>query len=171
MTLNSSVFKNITGALCFSFLMAFSPLSLSDDHAEAGLEVGILKCTVVPGSRVNLLIRSTADVECEFNNNGTVEKYKGETGIGLGLDLSFKSDEVMGFSVISATSDTKAGAYALAGKYVGGELSAAAGVGLGAKALIGVGDKSFSLQPLALESSKGIGVSGGLGFLYIEADK
>ena len=133
--------------------------------------MGVLQCTVVPGSRVNLLIRSTADVNCEFNNNGTIERYKGETGIGLGLDLSFKTDEKMHFSVISASSDVSAGSYALAGKYVGGELSAAAGVGLGAKALVGGSNDSFSLQPLALETNTGLGASGELSFLYIEADK
>ncbi len=171
MTLNNNVFRNFVSVLCFSFTMTFSQFSFSDSHESGGFELGVLKCDVVPGTRVNLIIRSTADVECTFNNNGTIEKYKGETGIGLGLDLSFKTDEHMAFSVISATSDTSAGAYSLAGKYVGGELSAAVGVGLGAKALIGVGEKAFSLQPLALETSKGLGVSGGLGFLYIEADK
>ncbi|MFT4561925.1 MAG: hypothetical protein ACI9BW_001668 [Gammaproteobacteria bacterium] len=35
--------------------------------------------------------------------------------------------------------------------------------------LIGGGAKNIGLQPLALETSTGIGVAGGLGFLYIEA--
>ena len=136
---------------------------------QAGVELGVLTCTVVPGSRVNLLIRSTADIECEFNNQGTVERYKGETGIALGLDLSIKSDEKMAFTVLSASSDVTPGGHALAGKYVGAAASAAAGVGLGAKVLVGGGNKNFSLQPLALETSKGLGAAGGLGFLYIEA--
>jgi len=152
-------------------ILTLSQTAIADDSANAGLEIGILQCSVVPGSRVNLLIRSTADVTCTFNNSGTIEKYKGETGIGLGLDLSFKSDEKIHFSVISASSDTSIGAHALAGKYVGAELSAAVGVGLGAKALVGAGENHFSLQPLALETSTGLGISGGLGFLYIEADK
>jgi uncharacterized protein DUF992 len=162
--------KKISHLFCVAVVATFCQSVMAAD-SDGGLQVGVLKCSVVPGSRVNLIIRSTADVVCEFNNNGTIEKYKGETGIGLGLDLSFKSDEQIAFSVISASSDTTAGSYALAGKYVGGELSAAVGVGLGAKALVGVSEQSFNLQPLALESSKGLGISGGLGFLYIEADK
>ncbi len=138
---------------------------------EAGLQAGVLKCETVPGSRVNLIIRSTADVTCEYNNQGTVEKYVGETGIGLGLDLSFTSDEVMHFAVIAASSDTTPGAYSLAGKYVGGELNAAAGVGLGARGLVSAANSSFSLQPLAINTATGLGVSGGLSFLYIQADK
>jgi hypothetical protein len=140
---------------------------LADSH---GIQLGVLQCTVVPGSRVNLIIRSTADVVCEFDNAGTIEKYKGETGIGLGLDLSFKTDEKMHFAVFAASSDVSVGSHALAGKYVGAELNAAAGVGLGAKALVGGSNDSFSLQPLALETSTGLGASGGLSFLYIEAE-
>jgi hypothetical protein len=146
-----------------------SMLCSANAAAAGGLEVGILTCNVVPGSRVNLLIRSTADVECAYENNGVTEKYQGETGIALGLDLSFRSNEKMAFTVIAAANDVSPGAKALGGKYVGGQVSAAAGLGLGAKALIGGGGKSIGLQPLALETSTGIGVAGGLAFLYIEA--
>jgi len=128
----------------------------------------VLTCNVVPGSRVNLLIRSTADVECTYENGGVTEDYRGETGIALGLDLSFRSNEKMVFTVFAATDDVRPGAKALGGKYVGGQVSAAAGLGLGAKALVGGGAKNIGLQPLALETSTGIGIAGGLGFLYIE---
>lgn len=137
-------------------------------HAQGGLEVGVLTCSVVPGSRVNLLIRSTADVKCVYSKGGVDEEYVGETGIALGLDLSFKTGEKMAFTVFAASEDIRPGAKALGGKYVGGELSAAAGLGLGAKALVGGGAQNIGLQPLALESSTGLGASGGLSFLYIE---
>lgn len=138
-------------------------------HGQApGLEVGLLTCTVVPGSRVNLVVRSTADVICEYTKGGAAEHYIGETGIALGVDLIFRSDERMAFSVLSASRDIAPGSNALAGKYVGGELSAAAGLGLGAKALLGGGAKNLGLQPIALESSRRLGASGGLSFLYIE---
>ena len=142
--------------------------NVAADDGDAGFEVGVLQCSVVPGSRINLLIRSTADIKCTFDNAGTIERYIGETGIGLGIDLSFKSDEQMFFTVLAATSDTRPGAYSLAGKYAGVSAAAAVGVGLGAKILVGGGENNFSLQPLALESHKGLGASAGLGFLYIE---
>lgn len=144
-------------------------LSVNTASADtAGLEIGVLKCSVVEGSRVNLIVRSTADVTCTFNNGGTLERYNGEAGIALGLDLSFKTEENMAFAVIAAAADATPGAYALAGKYVGGQAAASAGVGLGAKVLVGAGDQSLSLQPLALETNKGLGASAGIGFLYIE---
>ena len=138
----------------------------------AGLQVGIIKCTVVPGSRVNLLIRSTADVDCTWEYGGAVEKYRGETGIALGLDLSFKDNESIAFGVIADSADVTPGKYAPAGKYVGGQADAALGVGVGAKVLVGAGNKNVSLQPLALSGSTGsLGASAGIGFLYIEAAK
>ena len=150
-------------------VVLLATLTTSNALAEGGIQVGVLQCSVVPGSRVNLLIRSTADVECTFEQNGEVEKYKGETGIALGLDLSFRSNERMAFTVIAASDDVGPGSRALSGKYVGGQVSAAAGLGLGAKALVGGGAKNIGLQPLAIETSTGLGISGGLGFLYIEA--
>ena len=138
---------------------------------QPGLEVGLLTCSVVPGSRVNLVVRSTADVICQSTKGGAAENYIGETGIALGVDLSFRQDEKMAFTVLSASADIAPGSNALAGKYVGGEISAAAGLGLGAKALFGGGAKNVGLQPVALASSKGLGASGGLSFLYIEPAK
>lgn len=162
---------NIAGKLIGLLAACAVMVPMQQVSAAEGVQVGVLQCTVVPGSRLNLLIRSTADVTCTYDNNGTVEHYKGDTGIALGLDLSFKTNEKMAFAVIAASADTAPGAYALAGKYVGGEANAAAGVGVGAKVLIGGGDKNISLQPIAVESHEGIGASGGLSFLYIEPVK
>lgn len=148
---------------------AFAWVPFGSAQAQGGIEIGVLTCSVVPGSRVNLLIRSTADVNCVYAKGGSSENYIGETGIALGLDLSFRSDEKMAFTVFAASADVSPGSKALAGRYVGGELSAAVGLGLGAKALIGGGAKNIGLQPIVLETSKGFGASGGLSFLYIEA--
>lgn len=154
--------------LALALTLACAGTPVSQVQAQGGLEVGVLTCSVIPGSRLNLLIRSTADVKCVYAKGGATEEYVGETGIALGLDLSFKQDEKMAFTVIAATDDISPGAKALGGKYIGGEASAAVGLGLGAKALVGGGAKNIGLQPIALESSTGIGASAGLSFLYIE---
>ena len=150
-----------------AFILLASPLAAS---AEGSSSIGILSCKAVPGTRLNLIVRSTVDVRCTFKSDGITESYVGETGIALGLDLSFRKDEQFAFSVLSA-SNKAPGNHALAGKYIGGKAAAAAGVGLGAAALIGGSGDSFGLQPLALESSKGVGVAAGIGFLYIEPAK
>ena len=155
----------------FFVMSTVAPQAGFSEEQQSGIQVGIITCTVIPGSRVNLLIRSTADVECVYENQGQTERYIGETGIALGLDLSIKKDEKFAFTVIAASADVQPGAHALAGKYVGGTLGATAGIGLSASALIGGGEKNVSLQPLALGTSTGIGATGGIGFLYIEAAK
>jgi len=157
--------KVLAGSLLSALVLPAATVSAEE---TSGLQIGVLQCKVVPGSRVNLLIRSTADVDCTWEYAGATERYKGETGIALGLDLSFKDNESIAFGVIAASSDIAPGNYALEGKYVGGQASVAAGVGLGAKVLVGGGAKNVSLQPLALETSTGLGASAGVGFLYIE---
>ena len=161
--------KAFSIALLAALTAAASPITSAEE--QSGIQVGIITCAVISGSRVNLLIHSTADVDCVYENQGKTERYVGETGIALGLDLSFKENEKFAFTVIAASADVQPGAHALAGKYVGGTLGATAGIGLSASALIGGGDKNVSLQPLALGTNTGIGASGGIGFLYIEAAK
>ncbi len=132
------------------------------------VRVGVLKCETVEGSRVNLIVRSTADVKCVFEDgNGRSESYRGESGIALGLDLSFKKKETFAFAVRSTTT-TSAGKHSLQGKYVGGKATASAGVGLGAAALIGGDNDQFGLNPIAVGTNEGVGASAGIGFLYIE---
>ena len=59
-----------------------------------GSRLGVLTCNSIPGSRVNLIIRSTTDVHCQFKaTDGKVEHYLGETGIALGADLTFSKEE------------------------------------------------------------------------------
>ena len=146
-------------------------VALFSHGAAAEVQIGVLACNSVPGSRTNLIIRSTTDITCEFKDaKGNVERYKGETGIALGLDLSFKERETFGFSVISAN-EVPAGNHALAGKYGGGKATASLGVGVGAAALVGGNNDNFGLNPLALSAEEGVGAAAGIGFLYIEADK
>ncbi len=137
--------------------------------AQGGVQIGVLTCNTVEGTRINLLVHSTVDVECVFRAaDGGEERYKGETGIGLGVDLNWRRDETIHFAVISAQGDVRIGAHSLAGKYAGAKASATVGVGAGAAVLVGGGANNITLQPLALEGSTGLGVAAGLGYLYLE---
>ncbi len=138
--------------------------------AEPGFKLGVLRCDQVPGSGVNLLIHSTVQVRCQFFS-ATGERqasYRGETGIGLGIDLNWNKSETIAFTVFGASANVAPGTFPLAGKYLGGRASAWAGVGAGVQALVGGSNNQFTLQPLALESARGVGVAAGLGYLYLE---
>lgn len=133
-------------------------------------QVGQLKCKTVPGTRRNYIIRSTADVDCVFEKKGgDIERYVGETGIAIGATLTFKqTEEKLFYNVAAATTDVPMGA--LTGKYVGGQVGAAAKKGAGGALLIGGGNNQISLSPMGT-TDEGYGVSAGVGFLYIEAAK
>lgn len=138
--------------------------------AEPGIKLGVLKCHQVQGSGINLLIHSTVQVNCMFTSV-TGERqalYRGETGIGLGIDLNWNKTETIAFTVLGASTNVAPGTYPLTGKYLGGRASASAGVGAGVQVLVGGGNNQFTLQPLAIESARGLGVAAGLGYLYLE---
>jgi hypothetical protein len=111
-------------------------------------------------------------VRCELRITGGggdgIEHYRGETGIGFGIDLNFDRKTEMLYSVI--TKHYVAGSYELAGKYYGGGGSATAGIGAGAQVLVGGSNKRFSLKP-AFTGSEGAGIAAGFTYLYLEPDK
>lgn len=136
--------------------------------AQGGIELGILTCKSVPGTGINLFIHSSVATRCVFTHaGGGEERYVGESGIGLGIDVNWHRDETMRFAVISVTSDLSPGSYMLAGRYIGGQASATFGFGAGAAVLVGGGQKNITLQPLALATSTGAGVAAGIGYLYL----
>ena len=134
---------------------------------EAGHEVGVLTCKTVPDSRVNLVVHSSADIECEFKeSDGTLEHYTGRTGIGIGVDLHVSHEETVIFTVLAK--HLEPGTHQLAGRYGGPKAAVTTGVGGGAAVLIGGHDDSIGLKP-AVSHSKGFGLAAGVSYLVLEA--
>ncbi|VFN03693.1 MAG: Protein of unknown function (DUF992) [Candidatus Kentron sp. G] len=140
------------------------------DDASGGVKAGVLTCKKGDGG-YNIIIHSNVPVTCLFKATNGEEHYKGEAGIGLGVDLEWDSSKTVHFTVLTAQSDTTIGAYSLAGKYAGASASATVGIGVGAQILIGGGDDNFTLEPIAVSGSTGFGLAGGLGYLHLEADR
>lgn len=160
-------FLTVCAALVLAALTASAP---APARAAEGVNIGVLKCKTIPGTRVQLLIHSSVGLNCVFQTANGQESYKGESGIGLGVDLSWDRVEYIAYTVLSASKAYEMGSYSLAGSFVGAKASATAGVGAGAAVLIGGGDKNITLQPLALEGSTGVGVAGGAAYLFLKAD-
>lgn len=155
-------------ALAGAASLATTPAQAAE--TSAGAKIGVLNCDTVPNTSFTLLIHSTVGVKCVFKSSqGIVEHYKGETGVGLGIDLHADRQTHTAYTVLAA--DFKKGEYQLAGKYVGAGGSASVGVGVGAHALIGGNNKSITLNPVAISGQKGFGVEGGLTYLYLEPDR
>ena len=154
---------SIVAGLVFAALLSLTPAHSGND---TGVEVGILTCHTVPGTRINLLIHSTADIECEFKeSDGTIEAYKGETGIGFGIDLHLAHDETIVFTVMA--NHFQPDTHQLAGRYAGAKAGVTVGVGGGAAVLVGGSHDSIGLKP-AISKGEGVGVAAGLGYLYLE---
>lgn len=131
--------------------------------------VGTLTCKTVPHSGIDLLIHSTKDVRCKFvpTNGGPIERYKGETGIELGINIGIDSRESVEYSVIAK--HFRPGAHLLAGKYSGTVGGATFGLSVGDGAPIQKNDGSILLQPIA-DKNSGADVDVGVAYLYLEAD-
>jgi len=151
-------------------MMLAAALPAFAGQSTAGTKIGVMTCNTVPHSGFTLLIHSTVDIKCRFESTdgSGVEEYVGETGVGLGIDLSSNIKKQMVYVVFAA--DFKSGSYKLAGKYVGAGASASVGVGAGAQVLVGGGNNSVSLKPV-IEGNTGVGASAGITYLFIQPAK
>ncbi len=148
--------------------LAMSATPAFAGESTAGTKIGILTCKTVPDSGLNLLIHSTVDIRCDFvsTDESGKEHYVGETGVGFGIDLNYKRESTMVFTVFAV--DVRTGNHKLAGKYGGVGASATVGAGVGAQVLLGGSNDSISLHPV-IEGSTGLGASVGITYLYLQA--
>ncbi len=154
-------------SLLVSLVLVFTPITMVQAEEAKG-EIGVVTCDYIPGSKVNLLIHSSASFNCVFAHGGVKDYYDGEAGIGLGLDLQWTTQSTMSYTVMASTGKNVDWSVGLNGTYSGGKASAAFGVGLGAAVLIGGGDDSVALVPLAIETGQGFGATAGLGYLSLK---
>ncbi len=137
-------------------------------HQTRGIRVGILTCRTVPDTSVSIFIHSVVDVDCEIRHSGIEDRYVGQAGVALGLDLRWRRNETIRWTVLTAARALDRPQGFLAGRFVGPKVSLTLGVGAGMDILFGGGEKQIALQPIAVQTSTGAGVAGGLGYLYLE---
>jgi len=110
--------------IVFSFCVMSFLWSAVTYAADEYVKVGILKC-VKSGRGINILIHSQFPIKCIFKDaSGGKEKYTGNTGIELGLDLQKVEKSKLGFAVL-AIGDLKAGNKSLVGRYIGAKINVA----------------------------------------------
>jgi hypothetical protein len=132
------------------------------DAAPHGVRVGDLTCNVASGW--GFVFGSSKDLHCTYRGNGHIEHYTGSIS-KFGVDIGYTEGGVLVWGVFAPTSDMRQGA--LSGDYVGGSAQVTAGLGVGANALVGGFDKSFALQPVSVEGSKGLNVAAGIGSISL----
>ncbi len=164
----TSARTHFIATLCGAALSAVS-CSHHNVHETTGVKVGVLICKSIPNTSMTLLIHSTTDVECTINHSGIEDKYKGEAGVALGVDIHWNRNETLRYTVIATHGADEPKGF-LAGRFTGVKAGASLGVGGGLQVLVGGGKEHITLQPLALETTTGLSVHGGLGYLYLEAE-
>ena len=144
---------------------AVAALAMGDaaDAAPHGVKVGELTCNVASGW--GFVFGSSKDLHCTYHGaNGHFEHYTGAIS-KFGVDLGYTEGGVLVWGVFAPTSDMRKGA--LSGDYVGATAQATVAVGAGANVLVGGFNKSFALQPLSVEGSKGLNVAAGIGSISL----
>ena len=131
--------------------------------AREKVKVGNLRCEVSGG--LGLIVASSKEMECVFRSaNGFSERYYGKIQ-KFGLDIGATTQGVLSWDVFAPTAGRRRGA--LAGDYAGVGASATAGAGVGANALVGGSDRTFTLQPLSIQTQGGLDLSAGVASLSL----
>lgn len=128
----------------------------------AGVKVGVLTCHQSSGW--GFIFGSSKDIRCVYHHGGYTERYMGAVN-KFGVDIGYTADAVIIWDVFAPNSGSERGA--LAGNYVGAQASAAVGAGVGANALVGGFDRSFTLQPVSIQGETGLNVAAGIGAMSL----
>jgi hypothetical protein len=146
-------------------LMLALPVAAIATPSQAQTQVGSLRCNVSAG--LGAIIASSRDMYCTFRQaNGRVENYRG-TIRRFGLDIGATRRGVLVWGVVAPTRGLRRGA--LAGEYTGASAEATVGAGVGANALIGGSDRSFSLQPVSVQGQTGLNLAAGVAQLTLRS--
>ena len=138
-------------------------ITTTADAAPHGVRVGDLTCNVASGW--GFVFGSSKDLHCTYRgSNGRREHYTGAIS-KFGVDVGYTEGGVLVWGVFAPTSDMRKGA--LSGDYVGATAQVTAAYGAGANVLVGGFNKSFALQPLSVEGSKGLNVAAGIGSISL----
>ncbi|WP_424362141.1 DUF992 domain-containing protein [Methylocystis parvus] len=133
---------------------------MSPAAAFAGDRVGTLQCKLL-GNDLSVIVENQ-QIDCMYNDDaeGALPAHYTGTLTKVGPNVTINGKGELAWGVVAATG--KVGPGALAGNYVGPNVSAKIGVGGGGAVLVGGSDNTFSLQPFQIEAGSGIGWNAGV---------
>jgi hypothetical protein len=131
--------------------------------AQSRIQTGVLECLSNP--TFGVIVGSVRTMTCVFKPTQGFEQIYSGTRARVGLDLGFQAGAAIAWAVFAPTVQVRPGE--LAGTYAGVSADAAAGLGVGANALIGGSNNTVALQPLSLEGQLGINVALGVSALSL----
>jgi hypothetical protein len=159
--------RSLNGIGCaVAALLLLVATSARPASAEMTTQTGMLTCQVAKG--FGWIIGSSRTVQCDYRPTvGLTEHYSG-TISKVGLDIGYLAPIFLAWAVVAPSTVPSGGA--LAGRYFGGTVEAAAGIGAGVNVLIGGFDKSVTLQPVSIEGETGLYIGVGIAALNLQLD-
>jgi opacity protein-like surface antigen len=160
-----SAMKTLALAAAAALSMSVAPAFAASDQAQ---EVGRLECIIHGG--VGMIIGSSKKLNCTYtpsDPNIPKEDYVGRVN-KIGLDVGVTGKSVMQWLVLAPTKSGY-GPGALAGDYTGASAQATAVVGAGANVLVGGSDRTFTLQPISVQTQTGVNVAAGVTSFHLES--
>src|ERR1700710_31397 len=156
----------IQAALAFTVFCGLTMGAASAQTPANWTQVGMLSCKLNPS--IGFVIFGHQSMECGFTQGGRFppQAYEGALNT-VGLDLGVTAGGVLGWAVFAPTAGPPPGA--LAGEYVGATGDIGLGLGAGVNVLVGGSGRTFTLQPVSLESSVAVNVTVGLSGLQLRA--
>jgi hypothetical protein len=157
--------KLVLAAAALSALSVAPAFAVTMDQAQ---EVGRLECIIHGG--VGMIIGSSKKLNCTYtpaDPNIPKEDYVGRVN-KFGLDVGVTGKSVMQWLVLAPTKSGY-GPGALAGDYTGASAQATAVVGAGANVLVGGSDRTFTLQPISVQTQTGVNVAAGVTSFHLES--
>ena len=132
-------------------------------NAQGGVAVGTLTCNVSSG--FGFVFGSSRALNCTFSGPaGRYEYYAGNIS-KFGVDIGYTQGGILVWTVVAPAANIGPGA--LSGHYGGGTASATVGVGVGANALVGGSNNTIALQPVSIETNRGLNVAAGIAELTL----
>ena len=133
--------------------------------AQERLELGILSCDVVGTD--GFVFRRTEQLLCRLERGGQeVGAYNGQIR-KYGLNVGTSEQTLISWIVFAAS--PSAAAADVAGTYGGISAEATFGIGLGANVLLGGSNDSIALQPLSIQTQRGLNVAASITELLLTA--
>lgn len=131
--------------------------------SQSRVQSGVLECLSNP--TFGIVVGSVRTMNCVFKPDGGLEQYYSGTRARVGLDLGVQAGAAILWAVLAPTRQLNPGE--LQGTYAGVSADAAAGLGVGANALIGGSNQTIILQPLSVEGQVGVNIALGVSALTL----
>lgn len=152
MTLRSHRFARCVLAV---LALAAAPASA---QSPSRVQTGNLECLSNP--TVGIVVGSVRTMNCVFKPTYGLEQYYSGTRARIGLDIGVQAGAAILWAVFAPTTQLRPGE--LEGTYAGVSADVAAGLGVGANALVGGNNNTIALQPLSVEGQVGVNVALGV---------